>query len=298
MSTSEGKHLSFEEKNSLVQFIFGSCIEGKPPYGKLAEAAHLFGVHRKTVANLWATAKRQMQEGKPISIQSKRIGLSYKKIELDEVKLKSIDAQKRSTIRDLATEMGVGKIIVEMWLKEGKVKPHTNAIKPLLTDPNKIQRLEFSLSQLHVDRIENKIKFGDMKNVIHIDEKWFYITTTKLRYYKLPSEVGKHRTCKSKKFITKVMFLCAVARPHYANDGTLLFDGKIGIFPFTEEVPALRNSKNRQRGTLETKNIQSITKEVVKNCIINEVSELSEYFHHLVHTFSFLKTFWLLYYMQ
>ncbi|XP_057809424.1 uncharacterized protein LOC131023803 [Salvia miltiorrhiza] len=60
-------------------------------------------------------------------------------------------------------------------------------------------------------------------------------------------------------------------RPLIAEDGTVLFDGKIGIFPFTEYVPAKRNSKNREAGTLEQKPIQSITKEVIKDCIINKI---------------------------
>ncbi|XP_047978329.1 uncharacterized protein LOC125220207 [Salvia hispanica] len=57
----------------------------------------------------------------------------------------------------------------------------------------------------------------------------------------------------------------------YRDNGEVLFDGKIGIFPFTEQVPAKRNNKNRCAGTLETKPIASITKEVTKQCIINKV---------------------------
>ncbi|XP_057811614.1 uncharacterized protein LOC131025846 [Salvia miltiorrhiza] len=37
------------------------------------------------------------------------------------------------------------------------------------------------------------------------------------------------------------------------------------------QEPAKRNSKNRTKGTLETKPIQSITKEVIKECIISQV---------------------------
>ncbi|XP_057790875.1 uncharacterized protein LOC131007986 [Salvia miltiorrhiza] len=51
----------------------------------------------------------------------------------------------------------------------------------------------------------------------------------------------------------------------------MLFDGKIGIWPFTELVPAKRNSKNREAGTLELKPIESITKQVTKHCFINKM---------------------------
>ncbi|XP_074301362.1 uncharacterized protein LOC141632746 [Silene latifolia] len=65
--------------------------------------------------------------------------------------------------------------------------------------------------------------------------------------------------------------MAAVARPRYDEDGVVLFDGKIGIFPFVYEAEALRSSKNREKGTLEVKPIESITKEVIKQCLIERV---------------------------
>ncbi|XP_074270737.1 uncharacterized protein LOC141594630 [Silene latifolia] len=65
--------------------------------------------------------------------------------------------------------------------------------------------------------------------------------------------------------------MCAVSRPIYSVDGECLFDGKIGMFPFTNQVPAARASRNRPRGTLETKPIESITKVVIKECLIQQV---------------------------
>lgn len=67
------------------------------------------------------------------------------------------------------------------------------------------------------------------------------------------------------------MFMCAVANPIYANNGDVVFDGKIGIFPFTHQVLAQRNSKNRRRGELETKLIQSITKDQTRTMLIDQV---------------------------
>ncbi|XP_074313615.1 uncharacterized protein LOC141648797 [Silene latifolia] len=64
------------------------------------------------------------------------------------------------------------------------------------------------------------------------------------------------------------MFMCAVARPRYGSNGEVLFYGKIGIWPFIVEVPAKRNSRNRVAGTMETKCIESVNKQVVKDMII------------------------------
>ncbi|XP_074314010.1 uncharacterized protein LOC141649215 [Silene latifolia] len=106
---------------------------------------------------------------------------------------------------------------------------------------------------------------------IHIDEKWFYLTTTTDTYYIVPGEEEPYRSCQSKRYITKVMFMCAVARPIYGENGDLLFDGKIGVWPFIEHVPAARKSKHRDAGTIVTKAVESITRQVTKDCIIQQI---------------------------
>ncbi|XP_042032292.1 uncharacterized protein LOC121778997 [Salvia splendens] len=90
---------------------------------------------------------------------------------------------------------------------------------------------------------EGKLLYHAMHNTVHIDEKWFYMTKASDRYY----------------------------LPQFGTDGQTIFDGKIGIFPFTEQVPAKRKSKNRPRGTLETKSIPSVNKETMRECLLNQI---------------------------
>ncbi|KAL1569271.1 hypothetical protein AAHA92_00767 [Salvia divinorum] len=170
----------------------------------------------------------------------------------------------------MATKFDVSKTTLVRWVKEKQIKPHTNAIKPTLTEANKLARLKWSLSQLQPNLEQEKVKFQPMHNVVHIDEKWFYMTKCSDRYYLLADEDESYRSCKSKRFITKVMFMCVVARPHFAQDGQTTFDGKIGIFPFTTLESAKRKSKNRDKGTLETKHIQSI-KSIIRDCIVHKI---------------------------
>nr|GEV06564.1 zinc finger, CCHC-type [Tanacetum cinerariifolium] len=61
------------------------------------------------------------------------------------------------------------------------------------------------------------------------------------RYYLLPGKEEPLSTCKLKKFITKVMFLAAVARPRFDMSGNEIFSGMIGIFAFTTLGPAKRS---------------------------------------------------------
>lgn len=58
-----------------------------------------------------------------------------------------------------------------------------------------------------------------MYDVVHIDEKWFYVKRVGEKVYVItdkdgkPAETPPVQFVKSKRFIMKVMFLCAVARP-------------------------------------------------------------------------------------
>lgn len=58
-------------------------------------------------------------------------------------------------------------------------------------------------------------EFNGMSEYVHIDEKWFYMTKLKEKFYLLPNERPPEHLTKSKKFIPKVMFMAVVARPRY-----------------------------------------------------------------------------------
>ena len=78
---------------------------------------------------------------------------------------------------------------------------------------------------------------------IDIDEKWFYMRTRKKK--KLHSGQKKSRTpVKTKRFIDKVMGLCAVGRPQ--GD----FKGILGIYRCSETKRAARNSVYHRAGDL------------------------------------------------
>ena len=47
--------------------------------------------------------------------------------------------------------------------------------------------------------------------------------------------------------IGKVMFLTAVAKPRYSDDGEVIFDSKIRTWAFVEEKAAVKTSQNRVR---------------------------------------------------
>ncbi|XP_057539585.1 uncharacterized protein LOC130817742 [Amaranthus tricolor] len=111
-----------------------------------------------------------------------------------------------------------------------------------------------------------------MYNVVHIDEKWFYMSRETQRYYLFPwEEEEPYRCVKNKNFIGKVMFIAAVARPQISTNREVLWDGKIGIFPFTETYYAMRRLERKPAGTPQLRAITKVTRDVIREKLINEV---------------------------
>ncbi|XP_042056188.1 uncharacterized protein LOC121800747 [Salvia splendens] len=229
-----------EFKNQVVQFIVGKCVNGKPPRGTMKEAQLKFNISRQSCTRLWNAAKKQQAAGQVIQlVNNKKTRYYPKRVAFDVHLLMSLHYSKRKNLLSLSANLKCSKTIVWRWVKAGLIRPHTSAIRPDLTAENKLLRMRFSLEALELDMILNRIRFNNMHNTIHIDEKGFYITK--------------------------------VSRQLFGSNGECLFDGKIGIFPFTKQVAAQRSSKNRPASTIETNPIESITKIVIKDCLITKI---------------------------
>lgn len=225
-----------------------NCKNGQPAHGKKGEAATLYNCSSKTIQRMWKSAQAKIEKGEVIQVANKRqrrFRATKHEVNLEEIEKNHY--QKRGTIRALAEQLKIPKSIVGRWAKEKLIRAHTNSIKPHLTDPNKLSRLSFSLQAIQFERETNSLKFKPMVNTIHIDEKWFFLTKKTHIYYMTPLEANPHRKSKSSKFIPKVIFMCAVCRPIFDENGICIFDGKIGIWPFIEEVTALKNNKKRKK---------------------------------------------------
>ncbi|KAJ1278221.1 hypothetical protein BS78_04G062700 [Paspalum vaginatum] len=165
----------------------------------------------------------------------------------------------------------MSKSTVHRRFKEGEFRRHTNAIKPTLNEENKKARVRFCLSMLDPSSVPHEPRFNEMYNIVHIDEKWFYRTKKTQKYYMALDETIPERTTQSKNFIEKVMFLTAVARPRFDSDGNCIFSGKIGTWAFVTVEPAKRSSVNRPAGTMVTKVLTSVTKDVSRDYLVNKV---------------------------
>jgi hypothetical protein len=259
--------LSNEDRTSIYHELLKHCsIDGKLRKYATNEVALSYSVAERTIRRIWNRGKQS--ETHDVS-HRKTKNCGRKRITIDEAKIREVPLRKRTTIRSLAYALKINPTSVFRLVKSGVILRRSNAIKPILKEENKISRLEFCLSML--EGIPDDPMFKSMQNIIHIDEKWFYMSKQSNNYYLLPNEDEPHRTCKSKNFISKVMFLTAITRPLFDSEGNEIFSGKIGIFPFVIQEPAKRTSVNRVAGTMETKAITSIKREVVRSFLIDKV---------------------------
>ena len=127
-------------------------------------------------------------------------------------------------------------------------------LKTHLTIKQIVNRVKFVLALLGSHN-QSVSTFGDQNLTIHIDEKWFYVMPMKRKIRMYPEdEYPGDFTAPHKSHIPKIMFLAAIGKPHTLPYGTQ-FNGKIGIWPFTENVEAARGSKNCNRGTMEIRGV-------------------------------------------
>ena len=75
--------------------------------------------------------------------------------------------------------MGVSKTTVHRWIVASMIRVHCNSLKPILTEENKRACFEMALSFRNP---ANLGQYQDMRDRIHVDEKWFFLTREKERY--------------------------------------------------------------------------------------------------------------------
>ena len=182
--------------------------------------------------------------------------------------LKEVPQSCRKTYRSTAKAMGVSLNTVQrMLLQQDVGHIHTSSLKPTLTDEKKVSRMELALS--FIDK-NNTNTFENMEDLIHIDEKWFYLTRDGQCFIIAVDKDEPYRHVLHKSFLMKIMFLCAVARPRYDTNKNTWFDGKIGIWPIGKCEPAKPSLKKRAKGMPVWKN-QCIMQDVYQEYLIQKL---------------------------
>ena len=184
-------NLSNDERKGVVEFLLASLVNGKIPHGMFQKAAEKFSCTRWTIKRIWDRYNASKEAGKvygnvdsQIKARSGRKG--YDTIELME-RIRTVPYHKRRKIARLAKALKVSTCVLQRLRKKGILRKHSNKIKPLITEENKLQRVKFASSWID----EKTLLFDPMFNVVHIDEKWFYEDVDTKTYYLLPDRYSE-----------------------------------------------------------------------------------------------------------
>ncbi|ETV69461.1 hypothetical protein H257_14831 [Aphanomyces astaci] len=216
------------------------------------ESTSRHGVQR---AKLATTDAMFVEESKKLATVLGNSGSKARRsAEVIEATIKVVSQEDRQTLRSLAAHNGIPKTTIMRHMPATKkLMARSSHLKPFLTVANKTERLRFAMNFL-LPGSKGRHFFDAMYNQVYIDEKWFFLTQVKRTFYVYEDDELAHRAAKSKRFITKVMFLAAVARPRYDPRLRQEFDGKLGIWPFVQRVPAARNTCSTRRELVQSRN--------------------------------------------
>lgn len=271
------KELSNDERMQVMAMLLGmdstTPVNRPLPYGAISMVAKKFQIGREVVSKMWNKATLSRSLGVVVKEEvishngSRRAGKT--KWDTDEMvkETKAIPRKKRKTYRALATRLGMPKSTVHRMKQKRKVfVRHSSALKPTLTDVNKLARVSYALEQR--DAAEDNKNYENMYDRVHVDEKWFYMTYDGECYILAHDEEPPKRATRHKGYITKIMFIAATARPRRINNQW--WDGKIGIWPVGFFRPAERASRNRPRGHPVWEN-ESINKDKYRELMIDYI---------------------------
>lgn len=259
------KFLSNEQRWAIYTALLEKNVNDKLKCTTTNEVATLFLVSLRTVQK----RAKDTPHGTNVNVSHKKTkNYGRKRVQVDLNKIIDVPLHKRTTLRSLASTLNMNHNTLFKLLKEGLIRRYSNAIKPHLKNHHKRAQLQFCLSVIDHTSLPDEPKFIDMYNIVHIDEKWFYMSINTEKYYLLPVEEDLLCQCQSSHYIGKVMFLVAMGRPKFDNEGNEIFSGKVGVWPFVTREPALRISVNREAGTLVMKPITSVDRDINKKWLI------------------------------
>lgn len=171
------KHITVVQRRAIYEALLQASSSGELEKGAISNVASHFAVSKRTVSRIWHHAMFQIDHGLPADLSSNlAMVVGRKRVQVDFNQVSSIPLRRRTNIGSLAKCLNVSKSTMHRRIKEGALRPHTNAIKPTLTQENKRARLQFCLSKVTMSLSSQIPMFHDTFNVVHIDEKWFYMS--------------------------------------------------------------------------------------------------------------------------
>ena len=276
------KELSRGSRQAAYCTLHSHVKDGVLERGVLKTTADMFSVHKSTMGRFWREINKKIADASltPSDVlsdasffESEKHNRGRKK-KWDRAQLreavKEVALSKRGSFRRLSGSVAVPKSTLHrMYKKEGLFRRHTSSLRPFLTEENKVARMAHALDEINPVLVPTRAGgteqrcFKDFYDRVDIDEKWFFLSRENETYILIADDENEEwdddnsggeenptRRVRNKNHITKVMFLCAQARPRWDSTKNQMWDGKIGIWPIGHFAPAQRRSARRAAGTM------------------------------------------------
>ena len=232
------RELSTSSRQAAYCCLYSQSKDGLLEKGVLAKTAKMFSIDRSTIGQLWREINKKIDQHEtflsPVDILT---NLSFfdrrshdrgRNVKWDRKHLRkeikqSIPKRERGTFQKMSKATKVPKsTLYDMFRKEGLFRRQTSSLRPHLTDENKVAQFFHALDEVY------PVAGGDGFADDDDDDD---------------AEEDPYRSVRHRSHITKVMFLCAQARPRWDEQKNEMWDGKIGIWPIGHWAPAERRGE-------------------------------------------------------
>ena len=187
--------------------------KGKFLKGTVQQARTIYGTSSSTIFNVWKRYRLTCDElGLGGDYLRKKVHNKHK-LKTHEAllaRIKFVPDEDRRTIRTAACALGITKTTLHRMINRKTLVKQNIHAKPFLRKDNQVRRVEYILE--HIDSLH---MFHNFYNEVHVDEKWFSLFKVKQRVILHPLEERRTQKCASKRYVPKIMFLAAVARPRF-----------------------------------------------------------------------------------
>ena len=125
-------NLSNDTRQAVYQYLLSESSHGKLKRGSIGEAAAKFGTSNKTVSRIWHRGQLPCGEGEGAAdVSTRKSGkCGRKRTNLDVGAAAGVPFRQRTSIRSLASALGVPKSTMHKRIKEGVMRPTSNPVKP------------------------------------------------------------------------------------------------------------------------------------------------------------------------
>ena len=196
-----------------ARVLSSSSGERKVKRGAFQDAARTFDVAKRTINRIWNTHKHSitMPEKHNLNVKRRKGGGRKFKVGFVDVRrrVKAIPFSLRKSLRALSSQIDIPRTSLHRYLKLGVLSKSRSAVKPSLTDTNKVARVEYCKRFVDADGC-----FEPMLDYLDVNEKWWYLTEKSCSYIFVPGEeLPPNCFVKHKSHIIKVVCLCVSAWP-------------------------------------------------------------------------------------